>query len=199
MELGNAVFGNSRGNCEINRDRFGDLFCNLMERYNLCDENFNVKTIIGKDFEIRSYYWGDCTCDGETADKEWCDKNKHEDKCYQIELGNLMEKEGDPYGFYDTQAVKDLLKKHNLPEQGCAVHCDCSYEKRWGEFLGSRGGYHRDNCEVIQPNFLYKPANLEINWYKYPLRDSYSNRPFDEEELKEIFAKIGYHKDGNNL
>src|SRR3989304_583 len=153
MELGNAVFGNSRGESYIDRDRFQDLFCNLMERYGMCD------------------------------------KNEHEPTCYQIELGKIKEKHPEKayttYGFYETEAVTDLLKKHNLPKQGCAVHCDCSYEKRWQEFLESRGGYHRVDCEVIQPNFLYKPANLSIMWYKYPLRDSYSNRPFTEEELKE--------------
>ena len=201
MELGNAVFGNSRGNYEIDRDRFGDLFCNLMERYGMCNDYDNPRTIITKDFELRPYYLGECTCDGEKADEEWCDKNDHEETCYQTELSKLKKdydgKNSIVYGFYETQVVTDLLKKHNLPKQGCAVHCDCSYDKRWQSFLESRGGYHRENCEVIQPNFLYKPANLEINWYKYPLRDSYSNRPFTEEELKDIFKKIGYQDNGD--
>jgi len=198
MELGNAVFGNSRGEYDIDRDRFQDLFCNLMERYGMCDEMDNPKTIITKDFELRPYYWDDCTCDGEQADIEWCKANKHEDTCYQTEVGKLKEKDPNHYtvyGFYDTQEVLDLLKKHNLPKQGCAVHCDCSYKKRWHDFLESRGGYHRADCEVIQPNFFYKPSNLRIMWYKYPLRDSYSNRPFDEKELKEIFASIGYQNE----
>ena len=194
MELGNAVFGNSRGEVPINRDRFQDLFCNLLERYGmLYDDDLYPKTIKTDVFELRPYYWGDCTCDGETADHEWCNNNKHAETCYQTELFKIKEKE-QSYGVYETQAVQDLLKKHNLPKQGCAVHCTCDYGKKWMEFLESRGGYHRSNCEIIQPNFLYKPTNLEINWYKYPLRDSYSNREFNEEELKEIFKKIGYQK-----
>src|SRR3989304_3276501 len=114
MELGNAVFGNSRGNYEIDRDRFGDLFCNLMERYGMCNEYDNPRTIITKDFELRPYYWGDCTCDGEIADKEWCDKNEHEPICYQIELGKIKEKHPEKayttYGFYETEAVTYLRK-----------------------------------------------------------------------------------------
>lgn len=34
-------------------------------------------------------------------------------------------------------------------------------------------GDEGDLCEY--PNFIYYPANLEIRWYKYPLRDSYCN------------------------
>ena len=42
------------------------------------------------------------------------------------------------------------------------------------------------NCEDPSPNFEYKPAGLKIWWYKYPLRDSYSDRPITFEELKAI-------------
>ena len=198
MELGNICFGNSRGEYDIDRNRFGELFVDLLEKYNMLESDIYPKTIKTDVFELRPYYWGDCTCDGETADSEWCNNNKHAETCYQMELKKLQEDAGDKayvtYGFYETQPVKDLLKKHNLPDQGCAVHCTCDYNKKWGEFLEKRGGYHRANCEIIQPNFLYKPANLSIMWYKYPLRDAYSNRPFDEKELKEIFKKIGYQK-----
>lgn len=194
MELGNAVFGNSRGECGINRDRFGDLFCNLMERYGMYYGDNGIRTIVTDTFEVRPYYWGDCTCDGEKADEEWAGKNEHEPKCYITELAEL-EKTKEEERSLTVEEARPLLKKHNLPEQGWGVHCDCSYEKKWEAFLESRGGYHRSNCECVLPNFLYKPDNLEINWYKYPLRDSYSNRLFDEQELKDIFAKIGYQKE----
>lgn len=49
--------------------------------------------------------------------------------------------------------------------------------------------YTEPNCHMRMPNFWYKPTNLRIDWYKYPLRDSYSNREFNESELKEIFKK----------
>jgi hypothetical protein len=40
------------------------------------------------------------------------------------------------------------------------------------------------NCHM--PNFWYKPDNFQIRWYKYPFRDSYSNKPFN----LEYFVKI---------
>lgn len=40
--------------------------------------------------------------------------------------------------------------------------------------------------EATLPNFLHKPSGLEIRWYKYPFRDSYSNRAFTSGELSTI-------------
>ena len=40
-----------------------------------------------------------------------------------------------------------------------------------------------------EPNFVFKPTGLKIDWYKYPLRDSYSNEEITFEELKEILKK----------
>lgn len=36
------------------------------------------------------------------------------------------------------------------------------------------------------PNFVYKPENIKIRWYKYALRDAYSNVPLTGEKIKEI-------------
>lgn len=38
-------------------------------------------------------------------------------------------------------------------------------------------------------NFIYRPLNLELRWYKYPLRDSWSNIELSVESLKEICDK----------
>lgn len=37
----------------------------------------------------------------------------------------------------------------------------------WGE----------DEKMLNTPNFVFRPTGYEIRWYKYPLRDSYSNFP----------------------
>lgn len=37
------------------------------------------------------------------------------------------------------------------------------------------------------PNFEYFPMHFKLHWYKYPLRDSYSNLPVQKEMLEEIF------------
>ena len=39
------------------------------------------------------------------------------------------------------------------------------------------------------PNFIYYPLNLELRWYKYPLRDSWSNIELTPEVMKNICEK----------
>ena len=46
----------------------------------------------------------------------------------------------------------------------------------WGE----------DEKKQELPNFVYKPTGLEISWYKYPLRDAYSNQDIILEEFQKI-------------
>ena len=46
----------------------------------------------------------------------------------------------------------------------------------WGE----------DETIAALPNFVYKPANIEISWYKYPMRDAYCNKDVDIETFKSI-------------
>ncbi len=46
----------------------------------------------------------------------------------------------------------------------------------WGE----------DEAIAELPNFVYKPTGLEISWYKYPMRDAYSNQDVSLEEFKDI-------------
>ena len=47
--------------------------------------------------------------------------------------------------------------------------------------------YWGDELEQAKlPNFEFPSLDLKIKWYKYPLRDSYSNRPFTEEIMEEL-------------
>lgn len=113
MELGNAIFGNSRGEFEIPRGEWQELFVEFL---------------------------------------------------YDIGL--------DGYGYLESDELK-------------------GYET-------DRGGFENDTF-VVNPyywsyddeimeehNFVYKPSGLTIDWYKYPFRDSYSNKEITFEELKEI-------------
>lgn len=65
----------------------------------------------------------------------------------------------------------------------CAVHCTCGRDDRFDEWYIEQikkfkkgniefyeEGYpipHKKTCALILPNFLYKPTNCEIEWYKY--------------------------------
>ena len=48
----------------------------------------------------------------------------------------------------------------------------------WGE----------DDDIAALPNFEFKPTGLQIKWYKYPMRDAYSNMDISVEEMKYILA-----------
>lgn len=121
MELGNVIFGHSRGSFEIPREKFeneiGILFTNFLKLIGLDDrgypdtfinEKYKTENISFDNnvFTIRPYYWG---------------------------IGNK--------------------KLENAP------------------------------------NFLYKPENIEIRWYKYPFRDSYCSCNISLKKFKEIIEK----------
>ena len=47
-------------------------------------------------------------------------------------------------------------------------------------------GFHSKDCASWTINFYYKPSNLKIEWYKYPLRGAYSNQALNKDILKAI-------------
>ena len=50
--------------------------------------------------------------------------------------------------------------------------------------------YWGDDEDIAElPNFVYKPEGIEISWYKYPMRDAWSNVPLSKEKATEIFQK----------
>jgi hypothetical protein len=61
---------------------------------------------------------------------------------------------------------------------------------------------HDAQCLLIKPNFVHKPSGLEIQWYKYALRDSYTNRGINLDELKKIVSEcvksLKHNKGENN-
>lgn len=53
-----------------------------------------------------------------------------------------------------------------------------------------RAYYWGDDETIAElPNFVYKPTGLEISWYKYPMRDAYSNQDISLDAFVEILAK----------
>jgi len=54
------------------------------------------------------------------------------------------------------------------------VACSCGYEHEWKMF--SMEHDHTEDCALVRPNFWYKPDDYKLKWYKYPVRDSYTNR-----------------------
>jgi len=220
MELGNAVFGNSRGEFPIERGAgFEEELFRLFNAY--APDRDNSWREYGVEFEndvfmVFPYYWGECTCGFD--DYEFTEK--HSANCYQTELEKEKLKNGwikGKYGFLkyaggglkfgddpgksweieqqkEREIIKKLYKKRGWDTKsknwwhGCAVRCDCDYNERYEKWL-KKIGYpdgHKKDCLLVKPNFLYKPTGFQIQWYKYPLRDSYSNQPITLKEFREI-------------
>lgn len=197
MELGNFLFGNSRGEFEVNRD-FQEWFVVFIKSLGFdfygYGENYDEgkKAYINGSVLIRPYYWGECECDYDKEEELWSQENNHSLDCYRNKVkSDLLQSYGfvlDQYGCprppkkmcYDKEeeirsGVRHKWCEHfglSFPE-GCAVHCTCDYQKRWEDFLIKHR--HSHDCRIMMPNFENTETGLNLKWYKYPLRDSYSN------------------------
>lgn len=68
MELGNMLFGSSRGNFPIDRQGgWEEELYRLSDATGFCFYGDRIKNSI---FEIFPYYWGNCTCGMEKLEKE---------------------------------------------------------------------------------------------------------------------------------
>lgn len=119
MELGNMIFGNSRGEFPIPRGNWQKVFCKFLEDIGL-----------------------------------------------------------DSYG-YVPQWASDELKKYQKTNGGFENDVFIINPYYWGE-----------DEEIKQlPNFVFKETGYTIDWYKYPLRDSYANQDISFENFKEVIQK----------
>lgn len=149
MELGNLLFGNSRGTYPVPRvPRFKagiERLCEAVNAYRATvqgvayDESItpDVPTFDTPVFALRPYYWGECTCSYGPAEYAWEDAHSHTAACAGMGA------------------------------------CDCGYEAAWREFIAVHD--HAPDCALVLPNFHYKPEDYRLSWYKYPLRDAYAS------------------------
>jgi len=178
MELGNMIFGNSRGAFSIDRDLWQKLFEPLWDKLD------HHRPFENNTFIIFPYYWGDCTCGHDELEIEWDENNKHGPACYQRDYRKLVDnhKHNVP-----DHLVEQLCAKHGIDYNdgwGSAIHCTCDHQKKWIEFCENHS--HDEECPLVKPNFVFKPTGLEVQWYKYPFRDSYSNMRISKEEIAEV-------------
>lgn len=188
------VFGNSRGSFPIERHSgFEDQLYLLFEKIHGPDFSSYGEDFENDTFKIMPYYWGDCTCGFDALPDH---PFNHRDECYQTEykkINDHCKAQGWSWNSEEERKlVSDLCAKFQYPfPHGCAVHCGCDYPERvqaWYTEKGYPDG-HLDTCMYRQPNFLYKPTDFRIEWYKYPLRDSYMNQELGIGEFTIIIKK----------
>lgn len=126
MEIGNLLFGNSRGNFCIPRDKWQDEFCKFLEECGF-DSYGHIE-------------------------------NEKLEANLQTIYSDTTSKDYEEHAHYFENDIFSLLPYY------------------WGD---------ADNIRVL-PNFIYKPIGFELSWYKYPLRDAYSNIQITFEQFKDI-------------
>jgi hypothetical protein len=202
MELGNICFGNSRGDHSVDRD-LQTYFCRQLEELGF--DHYGVANDLPRGdrgqfenevFWIMPYCWSDCDCEYEDKENSWSEANKHDSSCYQIALSKFEDDFRDKHGsqylneknskLYEKE-INTLLAQFKLPKypSGSAIHCTCDYDVKWKEWSSKND--HAETCCLVLPNFWHKPTGLKIKWYKYALRDSYSNQSVDMNLLKKVF------------
>lgn len=206
MELGNLVFGNSRGNVPVPRGMgYEEHLFRLFEAY--APNRNNGWREYGEDFEndtfaVMRYYWGDCTCgwdDFEESHTE-LDQVSCRPDCFSHTARRLsaqIDAEARLGSSWEQACEKYLRPEYEARGwdttspgwwHGYMTRCDCDYEERadavleeYAKEFGYKG--HKPDCPLVKPNFLYKPTGFSIQWYKYPLRDSYMSEQISVEEF----------------
>jgi len=196
MELGNMMFGNSRGEFEIERGcGWENELVRLFEAY--APNRDNGGREYGEQFEnevftVSPYYWGDCTCGYDEKEWAWDKSHNHSNECYQVEYCKIRSpyEIGIDHDVWVRKYIKPLYQKFGLDTKlknwwhGCTTVCTCSYKDEWVKFVLEND--HNPDCLTVRPNFLYKPTGFAIKWYKYPLRDSYKNQDVSLREFHTI-------------
>jgi len=202
MELGNLVFGNSRGEYPVPRDAGWEE-----ELYRLMGALEGPLPVVSYDpgvdyendtFYMMRYYWGNCTCGWGFVDEghERLRSIEHRADCYQSDWRriNKMETRDEPKRL---RLLKEVYEARGWSTEGetwwhgCAVRCDCDYQQRidavleeYARGFGCAG--HKPDCLLVRDNFHYKPTGFGIQWYKYPLRDAYMNQDITLDEFRGI-------------
>ena len=105
-------------------------------------------------FEMRPFYWGDCTCDYEPTLAKWEEENDHDPDCYQTifhemhykDYGNSFEYK-DGHSFDDSCGCVDYLyKKFKISKNtpGAYIHCTCMHDAHTRNFLNTIS--HSEGC-----------------------------------------------------
>lgn len=79
----------------------------------------------------------------------------------------------DGYGYYDNQEHENITDRGGFENEIFLIN-----PFYWGE----------DEDIQDKPNFVFKPMNIEIEWYKYPMRSAYSNKRVTHGDMKRILA-----------
>ena len=199
MELGNLLFGNSRGNFQfpnrdiVNSEEWTNLMHNLLQVY---DYHCSIDKQYFQNYE-------------NNADIEERTHSKIQPNKYG---GFTLEKNGQiifelfPYYWGDCSCGSEELNEKIEDELIKEIFTDEEYKKyissnkinkklkekvdKFHKLCDQKMISHKEDCLLLKHNFVYYPNTEKefwIDWYKYPFRDSYMNQNLSEEQILEIF------------
>lgn len=190
-ELGQMMFGNAYSEFALgkNERQAEEKLYELSEMIGKKNPDVQAHGLLGGEwcygqdfvndvFEMRPYWWGDCTCGASSP--------KHVDDCEQITKRDewidrrLDYAAGEPDEFEGRPP--DLNKMKEFAEQNPFPSCTCGAEDVWVE-----SATHASDCREVLPNF--RCGDLEIRWYKYIGRGMSANRKVTGEELQRVFRR----------
>lgn len=108
VELGNAIFGHSRGQVPVKRS------CGLEEHLQRLFETYSTEDEWTRSygpefesnvFEVHPYYWGDCSCGYAEKETAWSETNTHRAECYQTVFDGRVEAFKKSIGYSDDFPV----------------------------------------------------------------------------------------------
>ena len=118
------------------------------------------------------------------------------------EIGQLLS--GDPLARYELPRTDEYEEQFRIWLEACGFDSYGNwYETRLIPFIDKNNRfnngtfavfpYYWGDDEALQsmPNFVYKPEDVRICWYKYPLREAYANKPLTEQALIGILDVCG--------
>jgi len=144
-------------------------------------------------FEIRPYYFGECTCSRKKEFDKYLLENPHTKDCFITDLQIL----NDSYKKYPNYHNINKLKAERANEERrlCMIYsipyksgknlnniCTCGV-------LSKFNVVHEAHCLQVLPNFYFKPEELKIYWYKTYFRDSYVTQELTKEKFKNIIGE----------
>lgn len=122
-----------------------------------------------------------------------------------MELGNLLfGLFGHSRGYFPVPRTEELYNQFVRLFDAYAPSRDSSWREygvmfknevfsvmpyRWDDCtcgMNEKNDICTEDCKFNHPNFHYKPEDIEVDWYKYPLRRSYSNVKLTPELLERV-------------
>lgn len=129
---------------------------------------------------------------------EYCDLySVDRDNIQRLFCQKIMDMGFDSDGSYDGLKPDEwfendtfLLRPYNWGDSDCS----CGLDDEEAEYSFNNNehrdlGFHAIDCYSCADrivNFWYKPTNLKITWYKYPMRSAYSNQNVDVDYINAV-------------